>query len=58
MVVKIGSSTVVGSDGKVNRAFIGGAGRQGAAPRQAPPLSAGLPIRPQPCANSVGAWSW
>ncbi len=24
MVVKIGSSTVVGADGKVNRAFIGG----------------------------------
>ena len=34
MVVKIGSSTVVGSDGKVNRAFIGGLADQAAALRK------------------------
>ena len=34
MVVKIGSSTVVGADGKVNRAFIGGLADQAAALRK------------------------
>ena len=34
MVVKIGSSTVVGADGKVNRAFIGGLADQAAALRE------------------------
>ena len=34
MVVKIGSSTVVGSDGKVNRAFIGGLADQAAVLRK------------------------
>ena len=34
MVVKIGSSTVVGADGKVNRTFIGGLADQAAALRK------------------------
>ena len=34
MVVKIGSSTVVGADGKVNRAFIGGLADQAAVLRK------------------------